>query len=200
MARAGAVFTEADLDYVRREFVPLERLCRDRGVNVQDVRASIAAGDLPQASYELPDGTAMMPEDYFDLADAAGGIEQLRADFLARYRTAAAAENASPADAEDEWEAYLTGEYGVCLRRVSPDTILRKGSLMRRIETLLESQRPDSDAWRADLRSAVDELDALERPFAPSYDRLRFGAPSSRDRLITAVRTRYAEAFAERVT
>jgi len=37
----------------------------------------------------------------------------------------------------------------------------------------------------------VDALDALERPFA-RWDRDRFGAPSSRDRLITATRERYA--------
>src|SRR5438093_571883 len=36
----------------------------------------------------------------------------------------------------------------------------------------------------------VDEIRALEPPFAP-YDRLRFGGPVSRDRLITAPRRRY---------
>ncbi|MGH3094268.1 MAG: DUF6058 family natural product biosynthesis protein, partial [Gaiellaceae bacterium] len=53
------------------------------------------------------------------------------------------------------------------------------------------------ELWQAGLRRAVDELDELERPFAPHYDRARFGAPSSRDRLITAVREAYPTVFAE---
>jgi Family of unknown function (DUF6058) len=40
------------------------------------------------------------------------------------------------------------------------------------------------------LRTAVDELDALLRPFAP-YDRIRFGGPVSRDRYVTALRARF---------
>jgi hypothetical protein len=45
-------------------------------------------------------------------------------------------------------------------------------------------------AWLAELHALVDELDALEPPFAP-YDRLRFGGPISRDTLIDDVRARF---------
>jgi hypothetical protein len=36
----------------------------------------------------------------------------------------------------------------------------------------------------------VEELDALERPFA-AYDRIRFGSANSRERLITTARRSY---------
>lgn len=42
----------------------------------------------------------------------------------------------------------------------------------------------------APLHVAIDELDALLRPFAPS-DRIRFGGPVSRDRYVTALRERF---------
>ena len=44
--------------------------------------------------------------------------------------------------------------------------------------------------WREHVHQLVDELDALEPPFAP-YDRLRAGGPVSRDRLIDEVRERF---------
>lgn len=47
--------------------------------------------------------------------------------------------------------------------------------------------RQDDRDWPNELKSTVDELDPLERPFA-AYDRIRFGSPSSRDRLSTAAR------------
>jgi len=81
-----------------------------------------AAGRLPHPSYVLDAGTEMVPRDYFDLAEAAGGVEHLREMFLQRYR-AAAGPGSTPA--EEEWEAYLTGAYGVCLNRVSPETIVQ---------------------------------------------------------------------------
>ena len=55
------------------------------------------------------------------------------------------------------------------------------------IEQPLRSPQEDDATWRTRLRSMVDELDELERPFA-AYDRERFGSPRSRQRLITAVR------------
>ncbi len=136
----------------------------------------------------------MVPPDYFAFVDEAGGPEGLRDAFFRRYAAAAAAEREPLEPVEDEWEGYLSGEYGICLKKVSPETVVRKAALMRRIERLLAKARPDSSEWRAGLREAVDELDALEREFAPS-DRVRFGGPVSRDRLITAVRDRYPTVF-----
>jgi hypothetical protein len=142
----------------------------------------------------LDDGSQMVPGDYFDLADEAGGSERLRDVFLRRYEAAARAEPEPLEPADDEWNAYLSGEYGVCLKRVTPEAIARKSALVLRIEELLGEAEPDSE-WQSRLRAAVDELDELERPFAPAYDALRFGGPSSRDRLITAVRDAYPAVF-----
>jgi hypothetical protein len=187
-------YTVADIDYVREGFLTLDELCGARGDDATHVRAEISAGRLPRPSYVLPDGAEMFPDTYFRLADEAGGVDRLREHFLSRYRMAAARDGVAD-DPEDEWRGYLSGEYGVCLREVTPESIARKAALVDRIETLLSDPRPKEAPWRDELRVAVDELDALERPFAPHYDRIRFGAPSSRDRLITSVRTRYPAVF-----
>jgi hypothetical protein len=193
----ATVLTEADVAYIRANFVPLDRLAGERGESLADVRALAQQGGLPRPSYVLEDGTEMVPADYFALADEAGGVANLREAFAERYVRAAAAERAPLATAEQEWRAYLSGEYGVCLRHVTPETIVRKSTLMHEIEGLLAEARPADEPWQASLRRAVDDLDELERPFAPHYDRARFGAPSSRDKLITAVRKTYPAVFAE---
>lgn len=177
-----------DVAYVRAGFREFDELCRERGEDAASVRALIADGRLPQPSYVLDEGTEMVPPDYFALADEAGGAGRLHDAFVARV-VAAGGE-----DPEGEWEAYLSGEYGVCLKRVAPETIVRKGALVDSISALLDRPEPADAVWRRDLRDLVDELDELERPFA-AFDRERFGGPSSRDRLITAVRERYPQAF-----
>jgi hypothetical protein len=183
--------TRADVEYITEHFVRLEDACRRRGDDPEAVRAEIARGRLPRPTYVLDDGTEMVPPDYFRLVEDAGGIERLHDHFVAAFRAA----GGSPEEAEGEWSAYLTGEYGACLREVTPAHVVRKDDLVRRVETLLAEPRPVSAEWREQLRASVDELDQLEREFAP-YDRIRFGGPVSRDRLITAVRERYASIFA----
>lgn len=190
------VLAEADIAYVRKFFVAFDELCAQRDEDADAVRIAIAEARLPTPSYVLGDGTEMVPADYFALADEAGGVDLVRQVFLERYAAAAARETATLAPAEEEWNGYLSGLYGVCLRRVTPETIVRKSALVAELETLLARAQPDSVHWSDDLRVRVDELDALERPFAPSYDRLRFGGPSSRDRLVTAPRRAYPEVFA----
>jgi Family of unknown function (DUF6058) len=188
------MLSDADVGYIRSGFVALGELCRQVSRDPVVVRAQIEASLLPRASYVLDDGTEMVPPDYFELADEAGGADRLRERFVERYERAAAAEPDVPANAEEEWKAYLSGEYGVCLNHVSPETIVRKSALICRIERLLGEPRPDDSEWGGRLRAAVDELDALERQFA-AFDRLRFGGPSSRDRLITATRAAYPALF-----
>jgi hypothetical protein len=157
------MLTDEDIAYITANFVPL----RDAAV-----RAEIAAGRLPGPAYVLDDGTEMIALDHLALAERAGGIDALNDWFEAR--------------APGEWEAYLSGEYAVCLRSVSPEAILRKDELIATIESLLRAEPPPLEP----LRAVVDELDALLRPFAP-YDRIRFGGPVSRDRYVTAVRERF---------
>lgn len=104
---------------------------------------------------------------------------------------------AGGADVAGEWESYLSGIYGVCLREVTPETIVRKGELVRSVCELLMLATPADPEWRRLLGEQVGELDALEREFAPDYDRdpRRFGRPPTRDLLIAAARERYPEVF-----
>lgn len=187
-------YTDADLAYVTRDFVSLEDLCHKHGADVATVREHIEQGRLPRVTYVLPDGREMVPNTYFVLADEAGGVDRLQAEFARRGALAATAEEVD-FDPEDEWQAYLSGEYGVCLCEVSPEAIARKAALMEDIEQSLATPASTDPRWAAALRDAVDELDTLERPFAPDYDRLRFGGPSSRDRLITSTRERFPAVF-----
>jgi hypothetical protein len=188
------VLSDADVEYIRSGFVELDELCRRTSRDPAAVRAQIEERLLPRPSYILDDGREMVPPDYFDLADEAGGPAGLRDLFVTRYGRAAASEPEVPANAEEEWDAYLSGEYGVCLKQVTPETIVRKAALMARIETLLAEPDVADVEWAGALRGAVDELDALERQFA-AFDRVRFGRPSSRDRLITGTRARYPSVF-----
>jgi hypothetical protein len=177
--------TAADIAYVRANYVTLEEACAGRSESADEVRGLIAEQRLPQPSYVLPDGTEMVPVDYFMLADAG------RKDFARRFLAAGGTASAL----EEEWDGYLSGAYGVCLKEQSPENIVRKDQLVRGIEGLLAEPRPKDPEWRQRLRTSVEELDRLERPFAPDYDRARWG-PSSRDRCITAPRERFPEVFA----
>jgi hypothetical protein len=165
-------------------------------MGVDAARLLIEQRQLPRPSYTLDDGTEMVPPDYFRLYDEVGpdGV----AEFF-RSRLAEAAErfgiSCDEAMLNDEYEGYLSGEYGVCLRDVTPETICAKGFHMGTIERLLEEPRPADDDWRNALAGSVDALDRLERQFA-EFDRVRWGSVS-RDRLVTAVRERYPEAFVQ---
>jgi hypothetical protein len=177
---------EQDIAYVIASFEPMD----------DSVRPLVEQGLLPRATYVLPDGTPMVPADHAQLIEDAGGdVAAVAAHFNERFLAA----GGDPADAADEYEAWLSGEYGACLRTTSPEAIVAKSSLMDAVRALLARPAPGNSSWCAALRCAVDALDALERPFA-AYDRERFGGPTSRDRLITAARERYANVWAGTTT
>ncbi|HWM87029.1 MAG TPA: DUF6058 family natural product biosynthesis protein [Kofleriaceae bacterium] len=192
-APAHPALAAEDVRYVVRDFLSLVAVCAGRAETESDVRRFMAEGLLPRATYVLPDGTEMMPADYFALADRAGGARALPAWFRRRLgqELAALGMEPSPGRLDEEWSGYASGEYGVCLRAVSPENIAAKAHLMGAIEGLLEEPRPGEGEWRESLRRSVDQLDRMLREFA-TCDRLRFGGPVSRDRLVTAVRERYA--------
>jgi hypothetical protein len=77
------------------------------------------------------------------------------------------------------------------MREVIPRTIVRKRMLIDSIETLLADPHPGDDRWKGKLRQHVDELDAIEKPFAPDYDRSRF--VPTRDTYIRDVRRAYPQ-------
>jgi hypothetical protein len=177
--------TAEDVAYIRGNYRTLEQACAGRSESPNEVRRLIAEAKLPQPSYVLPDATEMVPADYFVLYDAG------RDEFASRFVAA----GGDPAAVEQEWQYWLSGDYGVCLKEQTPENIARKEQLVSLIDGLLDAPRPADTDWRQELRAAVDELDRLERPFAPQYDRARWG-PSSRDRCVTGARKRFPDVFA----
>jgi hypothetical protein len=184
-------FTAADLAYIRANYRTLDELCAGRPEAPAGVRRLIDGGLLPRPSYVLDDRTEMFPADYFRLVDEAGGPAALRAQFEERLR------RAGGDDVESDWQAYLAGIYGVCLREVTPETIARKAKLVSSLCELLVLARPEDPQWRERLRAEVDELDELEREFAPDYDRSeeRFGRKPTRDLIVAAARERFPNVF-----
>lgn len=166
---AAVEFTPDDLAYIEENFVSLE------------VRPEFG----PRASYVLDDGTEFYPHDYFSQ-------EMNEARFRARLHAEMHAQKVT-LDPDETWEEYLTGIYGVCLQSVTPENIVRKAALLQRIGALTAAPDPQNATWIADLKRAVDALDALERPFSPHYDRIRFGRPPTRDTYIRDVRRRYPQ-------
>jgi hypothetical protein len=191
-AQRPAKMGSRDVRYVKASYLSLAALIAqsDRALVKADVETMIDEGQLPQPSYVLPDGTGMFPADYFALWDAAGA--GLPAWFRARYEAVAADRRVTLAadEADQAWIDYLTGMYGVCLKQACPETILDKGIRTDQIESLVADPLPGDDGWLNALGSSVDALDSLLRPFT-GLDRRRFGVPTSRDRLITAVRRSY---------
>lgn len=170
---------ERDIAYVESSFRPMSEAARPH----------VERRILPQATYVLPDGTEMVPADHAQLlADVEGDAAAVAEHFRERFVAAGGRE----ADVLAEHEAWLSGEYGACLLRTSPESIVAKCALMAAIEALLARPEPSDLCWCAAVRATVDGLDALERPFA-AFDRERFGGPTSRDRLITATRQRFPQ-------
>src|SRR5918993_4631760 len=94
-----ARMTAADVEYVEANYISLEEACACRAEALEEVRAVAAAGQLPQPSYVLPDGTEMVPADYFAIADA--GRDAFEREFLAA--------GGSPDEVDAEWDGYLSG-------------------------------------------------------------------------------------------
>ncbi|WP_327682268.1 DUF6058 family natural product biosynthesis protein [Kitasatospora sp. NBC_00458] len=170
--------TEADDAYVDRHFAPLEALCARHGEDPDAVRGHMLAERLPLPAYLRSDGTEMVAPDLLELVDEAGGLAKLPDWFRGHWD--------DPETGASEYESYLSGQ-NVCLHRLHPVTMRRKEELVGAIAEALRDPAPDSPSWLAGLHAMVDELDALEPPFAP-YDRLRFDGPVSRDTCIDAVR------------
>ena len=190
-----AELTEADLAYISANYRTLEELCEGRAESPKEVRTLIEQRKLPQPSYMLPDGTGMFPVDYFGLLDDAGGVDNLRVHFAERHRAASRGQRVE--GVEQDWEMYLDGTWGICLWEVAPETIVRKNVLVSSLCELLVLARPGEPDWRRTLREQVDELDELERQFAPDYDRSdAVDRPPTRDLIIAAARQRYPEVFA----
>jgi len=173
--------TSADDAYINHWCRTVEALCASRPETPDEVRAHMLAERLPIPSYLRSDNTGMLPADYFQLADEAGGVDQLAPWFLKQWP--------DPGHAAVEWRFYINGQY-VCLHSATPRLMQRKDELAAEISAALA--RPDgrSAEWLDRLHALVDELDQTTAQFT-AYDRLRFGGPVSRDTLINDVRAAY---------
>jgi hypothetical protein len=163
--------TPADLRYLDEQFVPVAELTGD----VEEVRSRIAGGELPAFPYP---GHELVPADYFDLP--------LGAAFAGRY---------DGDDLAGDLEGLMSGIYFVCLREATPENIVRKELLVVSLRALLAEPDPVDAVWCETVRAQVGELDELERPFSPDYDRQRFGRPPTRDELITAPQRLFPSLF-----
>jgi hypothetical protein len=184
----------ADKIYIRNNFHSLEELCLGRPNQPADYRSQIRARLLPLPTYVV-DGIEMYPADFFVFPDSAGSLgDQLKKQFCVRYQRMAESyhQDTSEPQITEEFAAYLSGEYGVCLRWVTPETIFLKGLAMGKIDELLTEPDPGNAEWSAVLRSWINRLDVLEREFAPC-DTARFGSLPSRVRYIDNVRAKYLD-------
>jgi hypothetical protein len=178
-----------DIAYISTHYITFSEL--SRGLPGE---ADWPGTHLPRATYRTPDGALWFPRDWWRLHDDAGSVAALR-ELFDRRLAAAAARLGHRCDLAGEWQDYLAGLYGACLRDVTPESIAHKAHLIARLDCTLAEPLPGDPRWQDLLRGVVESLDQLSRPFA-ACDRIRFGRPTSRDRLITDVRARYPQAFA----
>jgi Family of unknown function (DUF6058) len=186
----------ADKIYIRSNFHTLEELCLSRPNKPADYRSQIRAALLPLPTYAV-DGIEMYPADFFVFPDSVGCLgDQLKKQFFARYQRMAESYGQQIPEGQigEEFASYLSGEYGVCLRWVTPETIFLKGLAMGKIDELLSEPNAGHTEWSAALRSWINRLDAMEREFAPC-DTARFGSLPSRVRYIDNVMAKYPDCF-----
>jgi len=180
-----------DLRYVGTGFLSLAEIGRREQVEPEQLAGWVDAGHLPRPAYLLPDGTPVFPPDLLDLVRSAGSLDALPHHFTRRTDLAARMLGFTANTRESDWEDYLSGEYGICLRQVTPETLVLKELLVERIGRALEGPRPDDLRWRRTLVLDIEGLDSLVRSFA-RVDRVRFGRQTSRERLIETPRRRWA--------
>ncbi|QAY76203.1 hypothetical protein ETR14_06410 [Sphingosinicella sp. BN140058] len=72
---------------------------------------------------------------------------------------------ATDSAAAAEWNSWIDGSYGVCLRRFSAEACVRKEALRHRARAHLEGTGPPLSPQA--LFDVVEELEALLLPFAP---------------------------------
>src|SRR5256884_1062355 len=164
------MLTGADRTYIAANYVTLEELCAARTETPAEIAALIEERRLPRPSYVLQDGTGMFPADYFRLVDEAGGIEALEGHFAGRHRQATFARAAAAKERERDWEMYLDGTWGICLNDVTPETIVRKNTLVASLSELLMLPRPDSEDWRVSLRGTGDRARPPQARLPPHPD------------------------------
>lgn len=172
--------TAEDDAYVREHFVPASAAAMEL----------MLADRLPLPSYVLRDGTPMVPADHGRPAEVAGGVDRLHDWFVSFWE-------GDPATGEQEWVAYLSGQY-VCLREVTPTRIKQRTERIAEAAAAVDLLRddPHDPIARGMLGEAIDGvlgvpgLDSILRPMT-AYDRLRLGGPTVREQWVDAPRAQF---------
>jgi hypothetical protein len=190
--------TPEDRTYINNNFYTLEELCLCRNGTPKEYRSQIREGLLPLPTY-IVDGIEMYAGDFFAFPDSVGGLTRMQDEFSDRYtRTAGAyCDPLSQDRVAEEYTAYLSGEYAVCLRFVSPESIFLKEFAVTKIHALLDTPDPGNAAWSKALRTWVNRLYGMEREFAPC-DTARFGTLPTRVRYIDTVKMEFPTCFGSR--
>jgi RimJ/RimL family protein N-acetyltransferase len=172
--------TPEDDAYVREHFVPA----------TPEAMRLMLDGRLPLPSYVLSDGTPMVPAAHGELAVVAGGVDRLHDWFVAFWPD-------DPATGEEEWAAYLSGQY-VCLRDVVPPRIKQRNERVAEAAAAVDLLRhdPHDPIARGMLGEAIDGVigvSGLESLLLPmtAYDRLRFDGPTVRDQWVDGPRAEF---------
>jgi hypothetical protein len=175
--------TPSDVAYIVSNYRRLPHLCQAWGETETETREYIARGLLPRPAYVLAGKLEFFPDDYFVFPREASPLRRKQI-FSERLKAALAGYRVpfDGADAESAWQSYLTGEYGISLRIVLPETIARKACLIASIAEALEKPVRTDEQWRNSLLERVDALDAL----------LRCGAKDDRERYVANVRNQFS--------
>lgn len=110
-----------------------------------------------------PDGAEIVPGNFLALVDTVGGTASLQRELI-RRPAAAVADPVIEADAAEEWAGVPHGSPRHLPEGGQPESIMRKGDPMTRIEDLLASDDVQTEDRISALRRAVGDLDELERP------------------------------------
>jgi hypothetical protein len=140
------------------DLLPIAEVCGDR---LAEVEGWIAAGRYPGP---MPGG--LVPADYLQLVDEAGGIDELRAHVEGRYVIAADTFGAvaGPDEVDEAWEDFLAGEWQRRLVDATPENVIREARLKAAVESLLAAPQPDDWRWANRLQARAEHLAALTRP------------------------------------
>lgn len=198
--------------YLNDHFFTKEQLLAHCAIRADELQRWQARRMVPKASYRLSLDIAcdsffgahreQRAVEYYakgcvnwiDVLRRIDGEHEAHAVFARRYRTrlgelAASGMTHAERLATDEhiaaeWGHFLDGTYGLCTASGLPEEIATKEAAIAAIRELDDDRnRPQTEADRARLRTAVDLLDGASSPFAPHEV-----ARSSRRRYVDDVR------------
>src|SRR5262249_8809872 len=137
------VSSAEDVAYVQRSYLSLDAVAAAESLARAELADLVSAHVVPGPAYLLPSREPMFPRDLCALLGSAGTPADVQGHFRNRFVAVARPYGPlSPDRVDEEWESYLSGAYGVCLRQVTPETIFLKEWLASAIEADLRAPDP----------------------------------------------------------